>query len=333
MNLSAPFVQPAGRHDVARRRAALAGIGAFFVLPVSPLPQVDFPTVSVSASLPGASPETMASSVATPLERRLGGIADVNEMTSTQLARPHADHAAVQSRPRHRRRRARRAGRDQRRPRRSAGDAAHQSHLPQGQSRRSADHDPGAHLEDADAGPDLRRRLEHRPAAAAAGERRRRRASSAAARCRPCASRSSRSRSPVRHQPRRCAHRAQLGEPEPAQGRRSRTARCAISSTPTTTGVAASNYAPLVVAWRNGAAVRLSDVAEVNDSVEDIAHARPVQRRAGGHRHHHAPAGGEHHRDRGRGAGDAAAAAARAAGRRGAGRRLGPHAVDPRVPA
>jgi multidrug efflux pump subunit AcrB len=53
---------------------ALAGIGAFFVLPVSPLPQVDYPTISVSASLPGASPETMATSVATPLERRLGVI-------------------------------------------------------------------------------------------------------------------------------------------------------------------------------------------------------------------------------------------------------------------
>ncbi|MDO8439333.1 MAG: efflux RND transporter permease subunit, partial [Telluria sp.] len=62
---------------------ALAGIGAFFVLPVSPLPQVDFPTISVSASLPGASPDTMATSVATPLERRLGVISGVNEMTSS----------------------------------------------------------------------------------------------------------------------------------------------------------------------------------------------------------------------------------------------------------
>ncbi|WP_293603993.1 efflux RND transporter permease subunit, partial [Polaromonas sp. UBA4122] len=61
---------------------ALAGMGAFFVLPVSPLPQVDFPTISVSASVPGASPATMASSIATPLERRLGVIAGVNEMTS-----------------------------------------------------------------------------------------------------------------------------------------------------------------------------------------------------------------------------------------------------------
>ena len=65
---------------------ALAGIAAFFVLPVSPLPQVDFPTVSVSASLPGASPETMASSVATPLEQRLGHVNNVTEMTSSSGA-------------------------------------------------------------------------------------------------------------------------------------------------------------------------------------------------------------------------------------------------------
>ena len=56
---------------------------AFFLLPVSPLPQVDFPTISVQASLPGASPETVATSVATPLERHLGAIADVTEMTSS----------------------------------------------------------------------------------------------------------------------------------------------------------------------------------------------------------------------------------------------------------
>ena len=60
----------------------LAGAVAFTTLPVSPLPQVDFPAIMVSASLPGASPETMASSVATPLERALGTIAGVNEITS-----------------------------------------------------------------------------------------------------------------------------------------------------------------------------------------------------------------------------------------------------------
>jgi len=61
---------------------ALAGVAAFFLLPVSPLPQVDFPTIFVQATLPGASPETMATSVATPLERHLGIISDVSEITS-----------------------------------------------------------------------------------------------------------------------------------------------------------------------------------------------------------------------------------------------------------
>src|SRR4051812_45019752 len=61
---------------------AMSGVMAFALLPVSPLPQVDFPTISVQAQLPGASPETMAATVATPLERALGRIAGVNEMTS-----------------------------------------------------------------------------------------------------------------------------------------------------------------------------------------------------------------------------------------------------------
>jgi len=82
MNLSRPFVERPIATVLLTIGLALAGIAAFFVLPVSPLPQVDYPTISVSASLPGASPETMASSVATPLERRLGVIAGVNEMTS-----------------------------------------------------------------------------------------------------------------------------------------------------------------------------------------------------------------------------------------------------------
>jgi multidrug efflux pump len=61
---------------------ALAGTLAFFLLPVSPMPNVDFPVVVVTASLPGASPETVATSVTTPLERHLGTIAGVSEMTS-----------------------------------------------------------------------------------------------------------------------------------------------------------------------------------------------------------------------------------------------------------
>ena len=61
---------------------ALAGMGAFFLLPVSPLPNIDIPTIVVQASMAGASPETMSTSVATPLERHLGAIAAVTEMTS-----------------------------------------------------------------------------------------------------------------------------------------------------------------------------------------------------------------------------------------------------------
>ena len=82
MNLSEPFVRRPVATVLLTIGLALAGIGAFFVLPVSPLPQVDYPVISVNASLPGASPDTMASSVATPLERRLAVIAGVNEITS-----------------------------------------------------------------------------------------------------------------------------------------------------------------------------------------------------------------------------------------------------------
>ncbi|WP_307589077.1 efflux RND transporter permease subunit [Variovorax boronicumulans] len=83
MNLSRPFVRRPIGTVLLTIGIALAGIAAFFVLPVSPLPQVDYPVISVRASIPGASPETMATSVATPLERHLGTIAGVNEMTST----------------------------------------------------------------------------------------------------------------------------------------------------------------------------------------------------------------------------------------------------------
>jgi multidrug efflux pump len=83
MNISAPFIARPVATTLLTVGIALAGMFAFFKLPVSPLPQVDFPTISVMAQLPGASPETVATSVAEPLERHLGQIADVSEMTST----------------------------------------------------------------------------------------------------------------------------------------------------------------------------------------------------------------------------------------------------------
>src|ERR1700678_866626 len=83
MGPSTPFIhRPVGTTLLTFGLAA-AGAVAFFKLPVSPLPQVDFPTISVRATLPGASPEVVATTVATPLERHLGQIADVTEMTSS----------------------------------------------------------------------------------------------------------------------------------------------------------------------------------------------------------------------------------------------------------
>ena len=83
MNLSAVFIARPVATTLLSLGVALAGVLSYRMLPVAPLPQVDYPAISVQASLPGASPETMAATVATPLERALGSIAGVNEMTST----------------------------------------------------------------------------------------------------------------------------------------------------------------------------------------------------------------------------------------------------------
>jgi multidrug efflux pump len=83
VNLSELFIRRPIATVLLTIGVALAGAGAFFLMPVAPLPQLDLPVIVVSANLPGASPETMATSVATPLERRLGIIADVNELTSS----------------------------------------------------------------------------------------------------------------------------------------------------------------------------------------------------------------------------------------------------------
>src|SRR5881227_1442459 len=83
MNISAPFIKrPIGTSLLAAALLMAAAL-AFQFLPVAPLPQVEFPVIQVSAGLPGASPETMASAVATPLERQFGRIAGINQMTST----------------------------------------------------------------------------------------------------------------------------------------------------------------------------------------------------------------------------------------------------------
>jgi hydrophobe/amphiphile efflux-1 (HAE1) family protein len=83
MNISAPFIHRPVATSLLMVAVAFAGLAAFPLLPVAPLPKVDFPTISISASLPGASPETMASAVAQPLERQFSQIAGVTQMTST----------------------------------------------------------------------------------------------------------------------------------------------------------------------------------------------------------------------------------------------------------
>ena len=82
MNISAPFIARPVATTLLTLAIAIAGVFGYAALPVAPLPQVDFPTILVTAILPGASPETIASSVAAPLERHLGQIADLDEMTS-----------------------------------------------------------------------------------------------------------------------------------------------------------------------------------------------------------------------------------------------------------
>src|SRR5215472_13405898 len=83
MSISEPFIRKPVATTLLTIALALAGAIAFRLLPVAPLPQVEFPTIQVQAGLPGASPETMAATVATPLERQFGKIAGVSEMTSS----------------------------------------------------------------------------------------------------------------------------------------------------------------------------------------------------------------------------------------------------------
>ena len=83
MNLSHPFINRPVATTLLTLGIAIAGVLTYVLMPVAPLPQVEFPVITVTASLPGASPETMAATVATPLERALGTIAGVNEITSS----------------------------------------------------------------------------------------------------------------------------------------------------------------------------------------------------------------------------------------------------------
>ena len=104
MNISAAFIKRPVGTSLLTLALALAGAVAFRFLPVSPIPQVEFPTIQVQAALPGASPETMASAVAMPLERQFGRIAGVTDMTSTSYLGSTAIVLQFDLEPQHRRR-------------------------------------------------------------------------------------------------------------------------------------------------------------------------------------------------------------------------------------
>ena len=125
--ISAPFIRRPIATVLLTAAVALAGFVAFLQLPTAPLPQVDFPTINVSANLPGASPDIMASAVAAPLERQFAHIAGLSEMTSANI-----DCAPVRPQSQHRRCRARCASGDQRGARQSSLEPAAKSDLPEG---------------------------------------------------------------------------------------------------------------------------------------------------------------------------------------------------------
>ena len=98
MSLATLFIKRPVATALLTVGTVLAGFFAYLKLPVAPLPQIDFPTITVFAAMPGASPDVMAASVATPLERHLGVIADVNEMTSQNTVGQTPHHFAIRPR-------------------------------------------------------------------------------------------------------------------------------------------------------------------------------------------------------------------------------------------
>ena len=256
---------------------------------MSPLPQVDFPTVSVSASLPGASPETMASSVATPLERRLGVIADVNEMTSSSsLGRSqitlqfnldrNIDGAARDVQAAINAARADLPATLRTNPTYRKVNPAEAPIMILALT--SQTRTPGQ-IYDAVSNIVQQRLLQ----VSGVGD-----VELGGARCRPCAWRSCRSRCPaMASASKTCARRSARANPNRPKGViENGTLRYQLYTNDN--GRTAANYRNLVIAWRDGAAVRLSDVAEVQRQRRGHPHPGALQRQARRHRDPHAPA-------------------------------------------
>ena len=262
MNVSEPFIRRPIATALAMCGLAAVGLVAYFLLPVAPLPQVDFPTIQVTAQLPGTSPETMASSVASPLERQLAQMSGVAQLTSVSgigisvisvqfdLARnidaagqdvQAAINAATGQLPK---------------------NLPIAADLPQDQSVGPAGDGAGDDLGHAAAYRGERYGRQHVRAAAFAGRRRRSCADRGRRRSPLCGSKPIRSNSPDAASAWRiCDRRSRPPRSTPPRARSMASGR-AIRSRTTISLFNAAGYRPVIVAWRNGSPVRLGDVSD-----------------------------------------------------------------------
>ena len=250
MSISEPFIRRPIATSLLMLGVLVFGIGAYKLLPVAPLPNVDFPTITVTASYPGAEPQTMASAIATPLEQQFTSIPALSQMTSLERRRHHHDHAAVRPVAQHRRRGAGRADRDQCRERGVAEGPADPADLPQGQPGRFPDPDLCRPFGRA-AGIPARRLCQHRPGGAAVdGAGRRAGLRSSARSPMPRACRSTRRRSPrTASASRTCATRCR-GDRQSSRRRDRGRAPGRSRSTPTTSCSTPTAYGNLIVAYQ-----------------------------------------------------------------------------------
>ncbi len=258
------------------------GLISYFSLPVSNLPAVEYPTIQVSASLPGANPDTMAASVATPLETEFSTIAGINSMSSSSSLGVNQHHAAVRSEPEHRRSRPGCAGRYFASARQSADQHASAAFVLESEPGGTAHHVHCDHIaDDVDVAvrPVCRK---HAGAAALHGDRR---VASGSVRfgqvCRARASGSAEASRPARSIWKAYARRSQ------AAASICRPARCSarrrlIPWNPSSQLTSAAQFGRLIVSYHNGSPVHLDELANVVDSVSQ--HACPISGSMGGAR-------------------------------------------------
>ena len=283
----------------------VVGVFAYRLLPISAMPRVDYPTISVTATLPGASPETMASTVAAPIEEQLSTIAGITSMKSTSSLGRTQHHHRIRPQPQHRCRLARRSdGTDDRAAQASCGND-HPAELPERSIRvkrpilrlvLSSSTLPLSTVHDY-AETVLQKQISQIPGVAQVHD---------LGRAEICGARPDRPGSG-----RGARHFARRGAQCHRQGQFQRSRRCPAGPRQNLTLEAngqlerAADYRNLVVAWRNGAPVKLGEIARVVDSVENTRIASLYNERAYDRDRHLAAARRQHGRGRRRDSGHA----------------------------